>query len=94
MAIFRLFCIENALTLMRYNCERIVNLIHLSEAMVLTGTVSLATFGVIYDGWEQAAMYQFCMNHGQLEGKVLKFYNRSENQSFGKLLQFPIYVFS
>ena len=79
---------------MRYNCERIVNLIHLSEAMVLTGTVSLATFGVIYDGWEQAAMHQFCMNHGQLEGKVLKFYNRSENQSFGKLLQFPIYVFS
>ena len=89
MAIFRLFCVEKGLTLMRYNCVRIVNLIHLAEVIVLTGTVSLNTYGVIYDGWEQAAMYQFCMNHGHLEGEVLKSYNRSENQSFGKLHQFP-----
>ena len=89
MAIFRLFCVEKGLTLMRYNCDRIVNLIHLAEVIVLTGTVSLNTYGVISDGWEQAAMYQFCMNHGHLEGEVLKSYNRSENQSFGKLHQFP-----
>ena len=85
MAVFRLFCVENAFTLMRYNCDRIVTLIHLAEIIVLTGSVSLNTFGVIHDGWDQAAFYQFCMNHGHDKGQVLKLYNRGENQSFGKL---------
>ena len=83
MAVFRLICVTNAAKDLRK--ERLVTIIHISEVIIISFTVTLATLGIVNTGFEQAGMYQFCKDFGTTKAGIYNTYQKLPNQELGKL---------
>ena len=82
MAIFRLICVINGAK--KVTKGKLVTIIHVIEVILICCTVTINTFGVVNTGFEQAGMYQFCMDYGTTKAGMYHTYYKSSSQEFGK----------
>ena len=82
MAIFRMICIEDLIK--QIDRSKLVIIIHIGQFVVLIGTTTMSTLGIINTGWEKNKLFRFCMDYGPVKGDIYHSYFNNENEEFGK----------